>query len=143
MNFITKFDKPDINNLFTGKIKEELLRDLDISITDSNIRVDWDIELEAREWGVKSMIISVKSVYGNIGWEISEDELSESDIKHITEATGGVHYNNGSISGSVALSSRIDGFTIIDKDFTVKSDTVYPEEVEINFKTKTVTISNG
>lgn len=143
MTFITKSDKPGIENLFFGKIKKELLEQLDISITDSNIRIDWDIELEVRDWGVKSMILSVKSVYGTVGWEVSEDDLSADEIKYITEATGGVHYNNGSISGSVAFSSRIDGFSIIDKDFTVKSDTVCPEEVEINFKTKTVTISNG
>lgn len=67
MNFTTKFDKPDVENIFFGKIKKELIEQLDISITDSNIRIDWDIELEARDWGVKSMILSVKSVYGTVG----------------------------------------------------------------------------
>jgi hypothetical protein len=146
MEFTTKLNKSDvrIDYMLFGVIKEELRKELDIYTTCS-ATVKWSMEIEAREYGVKSIILSVTNVTVDIDWEVSDEDVSVEETAELTKpVVGGSLLNNGMISGhallNVTLSSK--DWKIDDRDFTFKSDSVQPEEVTVDFKDKTITISN-
>jgi hypothetical protein len=144
MEFTTKI-KADIDNLFYGIIPEENRKNIDIYFNEKNVTVKWRLEIEAREYGVKSIILIVQNVSGNIDWEIESNEMGQEELAMLQDKKiGGIINGNEFIEGHLFFSviNGHEGWKIISKDFTVKSDFIQPEEVVVDFKAKTITISN-
>lgn len=94
-------------------------RDLDVMF--SNFIVIWDLDMEARSWGIKSIGASIVAVGGSI---IVEDFDS----------------------GETVHEEKIDVSNVssewkIENKMEVVNGTLYPTSIEIVYKTKTIIVS--
>ena len=118
------------------------LPELDVE-TDALPIVEWNIEWEARERGLKAAYISVTNVRCTLEWWVSDDELTAAEIEKLTH-WGGIQQRNGTIAGSIEV-SKSDGWLTKDWEYKVafgfKEDGgCMPESVEIDFSTNQISI---
>jgi hypothetical protein len=85
--------------------------------------IRWSAEVEAREWGIKSIISIIRSVSIEIEYSYYEKEDIEGD---------------NLIDDSFIITD--EGFTVIDDNFRMVSDSLCPSNIEVNFDDKTITI---
>jgi hypothetical protein len=103
------------------KFKNLILADeeeLDEVLTPSSAKVEWDLDLDLREWGIKDMSISIKNVILNID-VVSDGEAGYQSIK--IDVIG-------------------EGFNILNELKIQQSSTIIPYEIEIDFSSKEVRI---
>lgn len=86
--------------------------------------VKYYLDPEAREWGIKSIAIMISSVTVDINWECSDDELTADEIDGLV-VSGGTHFNNGNIEGTISINSA-DKFN--DKSWDIKNETTFGED---------------
>ena len=92
----------DVENILFGIIPEELRKEVDIVIDSSKVTVKWSLEIEANESGVKSMIASVRSIRGDIDWEVDSEYLSPEESKDFhAKGADGILMNNDKIEGHI------------------------------------------
>jgi len=85
--------------------------------------IRWSAEVEAREWGIKSIISIIRSV--SIEIEYSYYEIEDIELEY-------------PIDDSFIITD--EGFTVIDDNFRMVSDSLCPSNIEVNFDDKTITI---
>lgn len=112
-------------------------KDVDINIDDLLVVVDFSVEIEAREWGIKSIIPSVNRVGAEIDWAVSEDELTEDDVREI-EAAGGIHFRNGYYYGKFTIESG--GEWEVKDTMTMNGDTLAVRQVNIYLETRKIEV---
>lgn len=122
MEFTTKIE--DTYNISIWKLAQHLgIKELeDIN---ANFTIKWSAEIEAREWGIKDIYTIIHSVSGVIEYShYADDDLEGNDplIEKEFEFTG-------------------DGFEIKDNEFKFKNGMLEPNDIEVDFERKTITIS--
>jgi len=110
--------------------------------TISTATVYWTIEIDIRDWGVKSVSPLVQRVVVEIQWSVNVEDLDGENTQGLVAATG------ASLSGDSA-----DGIITVDTDEQWKgktweiinemkpSDAIYPADCEIDFSNNTITIN--
>lgn len=116
-------------------INEEVCIDVDNATT----YVKFDVEIEARSWGIKDIVLSVTKVTVEVDWEVQPDELNETDIAEIKVA-GGIEMRSGEYCGNVTIESGKDGWEIVN-NHVVESSQITIGEVEIDLNKKIITVS--
>lgn len=112
-------------------------KDVDIVIDNLLVVLDFSVEIETREWGIKSIIPSVNRVGVDIYWAVSEDELTEDDVMEI-EAAGGTLCSNGYYYGKFTISSDND-FELKD-EMKMEGDTLTVQQVNIYLETRKIEV---
>lgn len=99
---------------FTSKVKIEVVnldRLFDVYSEDfyiaSSGEVNYKIEFELREWGIKDIFIHIKDFNTFIEWEINMDYLSKKEISNLER------------NGGVLLNKRFYGALDIGSDYTI------------------------
>ena len=143
MNHISKFDNFILNensNLnssdlkFTTPLKNSFteyylknsdfalsnnIPDSDYTIESSHFMILWELSLDAREYGIKDLCIIIRKVIGTITFEIwGEDDKKDLTIDFDSEKLGYEIISNIEISSVIA-----------------------PDDIEIDFKRKKITIN--
>ena len=119
MEFTTKLDDSSIDIGYTnfGRFKGVPIEDKTATAT-----VKWSLDFEAREWGLKSIDISIQDVALEIDYEYyeSQDEADETIIK-----------DTYTYDGSFEIVNRIE----------ITSGCICPNNLEIDFTKKQIIVS--
>lgn len=103
--------------------------------------VEWEAEPELRTYGIKSFYRTVKSVRANIEWNVFKEELQEGDREKleqwITKETD--DYLDGEVE--IEINAFENEFEVIEEFEFTKSGVLSPDDCEIDFGKKTITIS--
>ena len=108
-------------------------------------KVQWYAEAEVREWGIKSFYPTVKRITTEIEYEIYLEELEEGDKEKLTENLGEnrTWIDDEKISGILTLD--IDAYSkewkIIEEFGWTESGNLSPDDCEIDFRSKKITIA--
>lgn len=117
---------------------------IDIDKEDAKSSIEWNTEVEASSYGIKSIIVSVTKVTASINWSASTQEITSSDREKL-EATRAMETRHESFEGDLTIDStkQIDGRNWeIKEEFYFKPDgQIYPANVEIDFNTFTITVT--
>jgi len=84
----------------------------------SSAKVDWGLNLDLRDWGIKDISISIKNVIV--------------DVDVVSEGEAGYQ--------SITINSAEEGFNIINELKIEQGSTVIPHEIEIYFASKEVRV---
>ena len=106
---------------------------IDVFTKFSSLKVKWSVEISEKEWGIKSMDITIDEVYAEIEWEIYKEDvsdyerislLSKSDMFHTVSET------NKYIIGTFKIFGNM--FNIVE-NLEVNGGILEIEEVLIDF----------
>lgn len=139
-SFTTTINKSIDVSLY-GFNSEVLKVDLDIDTTQVAV-IDWTFEVESRTWGIKDISVYITKVSCEIEWEIDSEYLTENDKVDLI-AAGGAEYRKQygeTFEGVHTIDTSIDDTWEIVSEVEIGS-TICPEDVEIDFKTRKITIS--
>jgi len=136
MNFST-----NINDVKVYGLSKILGVQIDIDVESALCRIDWEVEIEAREWGVKSISVYVTKVICSIDWEVYKDSLTDDEKRKLIVA--GREYKD-TINATIDICSdeKREGkeWTIETNFGSDKNEAICPNEIEIDFETMTITI---
>lgn len=141
-SFETKIKNADIY----GLMERFCVPNVDIDIVNPVVTVKWELEFEARNHGIKSILRIIQSVTCEIEWEVREiNEFINSEEKQKLIEAGGVEYNNDTISGIIEINSEEPydhkDWKIEDDEFTFRPDgQCIPSDCEIDFNKMTIKI---
>ena len=114
--------------------------DIDVNTNDKRARVDYSIEFECRNWGIKSTIIWVRKITFSLDWSVETALLSIEDALNLKNRNG-VDMRNGDTEGTIDME--------ISKEWTIKEDdlkfsddgTFQINDIEIDFEKNTITLN--
>ena len=140
LSFSTKVESKDISvwniNKYFG------LPDIDFDTSGAYAQVDFDVEIEARIWGIKDISVIVMKVVVTIPWSVYAEDVSE-EQKAILLAKGGTEYRNGTIEGEMVIDNTLDNSWTIEDELSIDEGMVCVGNIEIDFEKKTITIQNN
>lgn len=123
----------------------EISKNIDIDTGKPTAYVSFILEPEVRDWGIKSMNMSIRRITISIEWEVyNEDLTSEENLILIT--VGGKEYKfNNTISGIIEVDTTQK---VKDKEWTITNEVEFEkdgglsiENIEVDFSTMTITVS--
>lgn len=94
---------------------------IDIEINDNTALVKYYFDIEAREWGVKSIAVIFQSIAYEINWWLYIDDLTLEEIEALKKA-GGREMRDGTIEGTKEINSTVP---VNGKEWTIKSDDLH------------------
>lgn len=103
--------------------------------------INWQVDFDKREWGIKS--IDTYAIFLNIWieWEISLSDLDYDEIEmllqHETKEFYPTYYGENTVKGTIKINQNLYE---INNNITVKNDSLTIEEVYIDFKEEQITI---
>jgi hypothetical protein len=103
------------------KFKSLILSDeeeIDEVLNPSSAKVDWSLDLDLRDWGIKDMTISIKNVVVNV------DVASEGEAGY----------------QSITINAVEEGFNIVNELKFEQNSAIMPYEIEVDFSSKEVRI---
>jgi hypothetical protein len=122
MDFITELKKDTkASELDDYNLKDAVGKSATID-TGSFLRIEWAADIDARKWGIKCIDFHFKKVTGSIYWLAIEDN------------------DDGTNDTGVIEIDSSEGWEIVDKLTVTEFGRVCPNEAEIDFKKKTITI---
>lgn len=114
-------------------------------------KLKWTAEPEIRTWGVKSFYPIAKSITASFEWEIYIEDLVDGDYekivglgdKKIDIVEFVINENNEEkLAGDILINiPMVSKWEIIEEFGCTKSGDLSPEDCEIDFRKKTITIS--
>lgn len=97
-------------------------------ITSAVLKVEWEFQIEAREWGIKGLGISIKRVYG----ELEVEKYPNEDAEYPDEETVDFDTNeNGDGDWKIETEIQVENPFVSD---------IFPNEVEIDWEKRKVTV---
>lgn len=143
------------DNQYTDKIKEADINGVreflnlpdgyDIEATTDGVNIDFTLELNAKNWGLKSIDVTVKNVRATISWSIDSEDMDEEEKAWFIKA-GGTEMRNDMIEGEIEINTELKQPNGM--DWELLNEATFAEDgafiftsVEIYFQTKTITIS--
>ena len=116
---------------FKTSVSAYIYDDTRDDITAENFNLYWTLELEVREYGIKSTIISVQSIRGDIFWKEAypTDDRDGFDVRDMEE--------------ELEINLLASDEWTVDTDSVEWSDwgTIAPEDIDIDFNKKTIQVS--
>lgn len=109
--------KTEIKDADVSGINEFLnvSNDFDINIDETIVNVDYELQVEARKWGIKYICVVPTLITCRIDWEVSTDELKEEEKQIFIVAGGKEYIHNNTICGCIE-------FTTTDISWKVESE---------------------
>lgn len=107
-----------------------------IDNVETKFSVIWNLDIESRTWGIKSINTEVLSVRGSIDWMAEKEYLDEDELEKIKKFSK--YESETFLEGTIELTS-LNKFNnhvweIDDSDFEIHgNDQIYPTELEIDF----------
>ncbi len=109
-----------------------------LDVVDSSCAcIEYELQFEAREYGLKNISIVIQKVAVNITWEVQDVDLTDSDKKSLVNALAVESHGTWSAE-----------FEITDKNFEVLNEMVFEsdgaisvQDVEVDFEKMTIRVS--
>ena len=141
LDFRAKVEKAEIYgiNEYLGISKE-----YDIETGYPTAYIDYELQPEARDWGIKGIYICIKKISVCIEWEVDCLEMSAEEIEMFVRA-GGKEYGSGynhTVSGTIEIETNcVDGWEI-DNEIEFQSDGAFSiDNVSVELPVKSITLS--
>lgn len=138
------------NETFTAQVEDtdiwginEFLgvsKDFDIETGKPTLYVDYELEPEAREWGIKTIYVHIRKIAASIEWYVVPDDLTEDQKAELIKA-GGTEYNNGNIEGVIEIDTSIKEMDITNEATFADDGRFTFDNCEIDLKKNTITLS--
>lgn len=110
------------------------MSNVDMDTYGNTLTIEWSVDIDAREWGIKSISTTVDSVTGQIRWDVSTEYLTESERQMLIGLGGKEYKSFETIDGEIEIDSSKEWQG---KKWTVTSDLDInmgcPNDVEIDF----------
>jgi len=141
LDFKAKVEKAEINgiNKFLG-----IPKDWDIETGYPTAYIEYELQPEARDWGIKGIYICIKKISVSIEWEVDCWEMSEEDIAMFVKA-GGKEYGSGynhTVSGTIEIETNcVDGWEVDNETEFQPDGAVSIDNVSIDLSDRTITLS--
>jgi hypothetical protein len=125
MNFTTEMESRDV--LISNFSLEGKQKGADFEVLPGTFKIDWDLEFETREWGIKDITLVVQKVEGFI----TVEKFREDGYKDEEQIIINTNENGWEIESEVKVSEKI-----------IQNDgDIYPTDVEIDFKDHKIYVS--
>lgn len=119
-------------------------KDFDIETGKPTVYVSFELEPEARDWGIKSIYVFVSNVKCSVEWETDSLDLNEEEKAQLI-AAGGTEYRNETIGGTI----EIDTFEKLKgKEWEITNECKFESDgqfmfgnCEIDFDKMTITLT--
>lgn len=116
---------------------------VDVDFGNPSVTIEWCLQPDAREYGMKDISVFIKRVTGTIEWTADTEYLTDDEKKALIDA-GGKQYVY-SVDGVVEVDSSVElggrKWTVISKVEFGESGSCCLENCEIDFLNMTITIS--
>lgn len=99
-------------------------KDFDIETGNPTAYVTYELQPEARIWGLKGIEVAVKKITCSIEWEVDSSELSEQEKQELINA-GGTEYRNETIGGVIEIDTTKK---LKDKDWVIQDQTEFQSD---------------
>lgn len=116
---------------------------VDVDDSGNSATVKFHVDFDIKNYGFRGIDIYVDSVVTCLAWEVSTYEWTPEEIAALKAATGGTEFWEN-VGGKIELDTSHEDF----KEWEIKSEmkisesgAIFPEDVEIDFNNKTITIS--
>lgn len=120
-------------------------KDYDIETDNPTVYIDYELQPEARSWGIKSISIVPTKIRCIIEWDVDCLGMSESEIAMLLKSGGKEYKANYShtVSGIIEIeTSCLDDDWKIDNSVEFRPDgAVSIDSVEIDLSERTITLS--
>lgn len=107
-------------------------------ICEGSVRVTWNAEPDIRPSYIKCIDVSIEKITVNIQWQIHLQDVSEEETKALRVKFNGT-VSSDFIEGTIEILPAHGWESILNAKFSPYGQ-FRPEEAEINFKTKKITI---
>lgn len=141
LDFKAKVEKAEIYGI------NEFLKipkDYDIETGYPTAYIEYELQPEARDWGIKGIYICIKKVSVSIEWEIDCWEMSAEEIAMFVNA-GGKEYGSGynhTVGGTIEIKTNcVDGWKIENETEFQSDGAVSINNVSIDLSDRTITLS--
>jgi len=114
-------------------------KDIDIDVSRPTSYIDYELQPEAREWGIKSIYVFIKKLTVSIAWEVSTEDLSDEEKESLIKA-GGIEFRN-TIEGTIEIDTTDNKWDITTEVEFEKDGALSISEVYIELSDKTITVS--
>jgi len=141
LDFKAKVEKAEIYgiNEYLG-----ISKDYDIETGYPTAYIEYELQPEARGWGIKSISIVPTKIRCSIGWEVDCWEMSAEEIEMFVKA-GGKEYGSGynhTVSGNIEIETNcVDGWTVGNDTEFHPDGAVSIDNVVIDLSDRTITLS--
>lgn len=141
LDFKAKVEKAEIHgiNQFLG-----ISKDYDIETGYPTAYIEYELQPEARDWGIKGIYICIKKISVCIEWEVDCWEMPEQDIEMFVKA-GGKEYGSGynhTVSGTIEVETNcVDGWEVENETEFQPDGAVSIDNVSIDLSDRTITLS--
>jgi len=130
MNFKTQVIADNVDVYGINKFLN-VSTDVDVYIENTIVTIEYELNFNLKEWGIKSVDVFIKNVISKIDWEVDCEELNDADKEALIKA-GGKEYINNTISGFIYIDStttnwKIENDVKFHTDGTFFIDSVYIE----------------
>ena len=140
LSFSTKVESKDISVWNISKYFG--LPDIDFDTNGAYADVNFDVEIEARSWGIKDISVIVIKAVVTIPWAVYAEDVTE-EQKVTLLAKGGTENRNGTIDGEIIIDNTQGGSWTIEDELSIEEDMVCVGNIEIDFEDKTITVQNN
>jgi len=137
------------NEIYLLDINKYFGTNYDVDDDKKTAKVKFNVDIEARSWGIKSISLYVTSVYFELDWTVEVEKKDEEEIKNLKNNGGKVieSYEKSIdedtiiIEGTLIIDTNKDKEWEINSDIEMNDDTLSVSNLEINFENKKIEIS--
>ncbi len=123
----------DYINEYLGVSKEA-----DIYIDTKYTSIYWDLDIDARSWGIKDIGVTVKKIICSLDWTSDKEFLTEEEKMRLIN--GGAKEYEKSIDGEIRFEiNYVDSDWKIDTKWNLSSS-IYPDSIEYDLLKKQISI---
>lgn len=119
-------------------------KDFDIETGTPTAYVTYELQPEAREWGLKYISVVVRKVICSIEWEVNSLDLTDEEKQLLIKA-GGTEFRNETIGGVIEIDSTVSlpfNFWVVNCDAKFKDDGGFQiDDASIDFGIMTISLS--
>lgn len=137
------------NEIYLLDINKYFGTNYDVDDYEKTAKVKFNVDIEARSWGIKSISLYVTSVYFELNWKVEVEKKDETEIEKFLSKGGNIIKSYESsvgedtiiIEGTLIIDTNKDKEWEIDSDVQMNDDTLSVSNLEINFENKKIEIS--
>ncbi len=97
----------------------------DTTLESSELTIEWGIQIDARNWGIKDININITNIYGTLLFQTYRSD----DV-------------NGDNPLEIEKEFKLTPEWKVESDIKLSSSSIFPSNVEIDFKNKTITVES-
>ena len=136
-----KFTSKDFLLTLTGlNYKLGLPKSIDIDYNLWYGCVLWIVDIEAREWGIKSISPNVYDLEIEIKWSIDKSDLTTSQLQKLLQNDLGEHYPAEESANFIEGKIRLNSNYKVNTEIEFAGDLLMVNEVEVDFIDNEITI---